>query len=331
MSYTQDEHQRLLEQAKKQKEALDQRDELYNQFMTDRMKYSKALIYKTYNQPLNELGCDLDDNQFFLYLKSDSNKSNPIKLHIPLQDGIGNGLLIANIIHDMNIGIVNAMKVINPNIDQQKGTEESIQRAKTGAAITIYFQSSASPEQMAQAIYQINKKLGEVKRTLYPFNSGETADSDLKMGEFVGITIDTDNNGKYLSASDPDELNKRRELLENSKDIKRINEVLPRCKTLERIDLYISNREKQGTYTTGYASFFNSVSCGLINPFTKKQKIAAATALKEVILGNQPSSSLEKHLDALEQGSLKEVFKAAKQNLPNFDEIELKAANNSLC
>ncbi|KTD63570.1 hypothetical protein Lsan_1003 [Legionella santicrucis] len=321
MPYTEEIHQSIMDLAEQQKKAVSTSHNLYHSFREDRYKFSYEIDHNSHLDVLREQNIFLDNNQFFVYLKYNGENSNDLKLHIPLKQGAENGLLVANIINQLNIGIVGAIKAVNPNIGNLSVSidEESKLRATTGAAITIYFKDNATSEEIAQAIYHINQRLEEVDR-LHPINCGKTANSDKKISPFVSVTIDKDG-GFYIDASTSKGVEARQQLLSKSIQLKQIEKILPLCKTLEKIDGYISNREKLDTYTSKFSQF-KFLYSAIITPFTKTQKLDAANALRKVILGNATADTLIKHLDALNErnSNLKKVFDFVMKEHPQLSD-----------
>ncbi|KTD55229.1 hypothetical protein Lsai_2821 [Legionella sainthelensi] len=330
MPYTEEMHKSIMELAEQQKKAIDTSHNLYYSFRKDRYKFSYEIDHDSHLDVLREQNICLDNNQFFVYLKHNGENSNDLKLHIPLKQGPENGLLVANVINQLNIGIVGAIKAVNPNIGNLGVAidEESKLRATTGAAITIYFKDNATSEEIAQAIYHINKRLEEVNR-LYPINVGKTAHSDKKITPFVSVTIDK-NGSSYIDASTSKGVAARQQLLSKSIQLKEIEKILPLYNTLEKIDDYISNREKLGTYTSKFSQF-KFLYSAIITPFTKTQKLDAANALREVILGRATADTLLEHLDALNErnSNLKKVFDFVMKEHPQLSN-DLKASEQCI-
>ncbi|WP_115711956.1 hypothetical protein [Legionella sainthelensi] len=330
MPYTEEMHKSIMELAEQQKKAIDTSHNLYHSFREDRYQFSYEIDHNSHLDVLREQNICLDNNQFFVYLKHNGENSNDLKLHIPLKQGAENGLLVANVINQLNIGIVGAIKAVNPNIGNLDVAidEGSKLRATTGAAITIYFKDNATSEEIAQAIYHINKRLEEANR-LYPINIGKTAHSDKKISPFVSVTIDKDG-GSYIDASTSKGVAARQQLLGKSIQLKEIEKILPLCNTLEKIDDYISNREKLGTYTSKFSQF-KFLYSAIITPFTKTQKLDAANALREVILGRATADTLIEHLGALNErnSNLKKVFDFVMKEHPQLSH-DLRASEQCI-
>jgi hypothetical protein len=79
--------------------------------------------------------------------------------------------------------------------------------------------------------------------------SEQSADSDLKIGDFCSITIDHDN-GEYLDAPNPEALRRRQSLLQDSPEIKKIqliNEIYSKKNSyIERINNQFFSRCRAG-------------------------------------------------------------------------------------
>jgi len=101
--------------SQKQLAALGEMDDSIEKFKADPMKYSRSIIHRDYLKPLSELDVQLDDSLGFLYVRSKfTTPSNKIKLHIPLANVDEHGLIIANIINQLNLPNVIHIKILNP-------------------------------------------------------------------------------------------------------------------------------------------------------------------------------------------------------------------------
>lgn len=317
MTYTKENDQEISMKVKLQNDALNewkQRKELYD---TNPMKYSRQIHNELDKAPLIQADIKLDGIEW-LYVKSRiiSHEEHRVKLHIPLKNWEDNALKLANIISQMDLEVISAIKTINPLLGSRNTDVLSKnKRTETGAPITIYFKKTASSAEIANAIYQIERKLNEVDQ-FKSINSGNVAGSDQKIGTFCAITIDKETyEGTYIEGISPEGIEKRQELLRASPEIKEINNIFPNSDLLEKIDNYVKDRIDEPD-TKWNTNFFNS--------YTKEQKIEAANALKKTILTHD-ASSITEHLGALTQGNLKGVFKACQNRFPNLLDVKGRA------
>lgn len=257
-----------------------------------------------FQQGIPAFGIKLDpfDRTWLNVEPLETNSVHKIKLHIPLQNWRENALMLANVIKQHLTSAMAGIKTINPLIkeDELDGLFSS-ERIVKSTPITIYFVESATPCEIAGAIYTINRLLTEVDK-VQPINTCDAAASDQSMG-FCSITIHVSQQRKYLDGRQEDGIRARQDLLRNSPEISDIKQILA---LLARIDAYIQDRESKGEYTSCWGSMFGA--------YTKDTKIAAAEKLKKAIITN--SSIDEYFLGPLNQGNLGNIFAECKQIMP---------------
>lgn len=228
-------------------------------------------------------------NGFFIFKDPDTQESS-IKLHIPLSNYWKDGMLIANlIIENQNI---NQVKLHMPvkNIDN---LSPQLARGLFQTPITIYLEHSIERniskdlsdipddnrlytlEEFAYTIHQIDKIFDQISSL--PIDdegntygdivlSEEIAESDIRIGKYTTLTIDSDNNGNYINAfskyrqgSDggftkvDDTVDNegrlgyqiRHDLINNSSEVANLQKILPFADIFHEINEYINLNAKE--------------------------------------------------------------------------------------
>lgn len=173
------------------------------------------------NEELDELDLFYDNNGF-LYFKFTKEQDNFIKLHIPLKDYWKDGILVANLIK--NIDGINSLKLTLPvKYDFFDDLTPDYQRALKHIPLTIYLprfyiQNSGainlddelfSVEKIAYIISQIDSVLEQIASMpkdieRNPYGqielSDSIAESDVQIGRYTTLTLEGDRKNEYISA-----------------------------------------------------------------------------------------------------------------------------------
>lgn len=172
-----------------------------------------------------EQGLEIEKSLSFIFFKFPQSQS-PIKLHIPLDDFMKDGILVANII-TQKIPNIAGLKLAFPlYFDTLDELSASVTRMITQVPITIYLPLpnrkdikfipltkdnllSHNIEEITFIIHRIDSLLNQISNMQVDTGniydriglSQNIAETDIQIATYTTLTIEDDNKGNYISAS----------------------------------------------------------------------------------------------------------------------------------
>lgn len=237
--------------------------------------YFDELVSDDQKQILTEFHAHgLDLYAGFIYFKNPEGEptdNHSIKLHIPLNNYMEDGILISNLI-TKKINNITGLKLTVPiDYDRTRMTLDVVRLTKQ-VPITIYLPKPVNTttdtllnniEEIAFIIHQIDNLIDELRHRNFRIGLyHKIANTDQKIGKYISLTIDHDLDQNYISSYDryiEDSIRQgvynlverggisgakvRQALIKNSDEVQQLKKILPYADIFSQIHNYINDYE----------------------------------------------------------------------------------------